>query len=103
MLYGSCGAILGFTRQQVDEHSLRDVYAMLECARDRDTAANKESWRRSLITTQAVLNTAMKRPKHLTYLADKIIKDDIIQESSHDLRRMIREAHELAQKRARNK
>lgn len=100
VLYGSCGALLGFTRSQVDEHSLRDVYAMLECAKDRETATNKEAWRRSLITTQAVLNTVMKRPKTLTYLADKIIKDDTVQESSDDLRRIIREAHELTQRRA---
>lgn len=82
---------------------MRDIYAMLGRASEREIERNKEAWRRSLITTQAVLNTVMKRPKSLTYLADKIIKADSIGESSDYVKRTIREAHELALQKARNK
>jgi len=76
---------------------------MLGYANERETNRNKEAWRRSLIITQAAINGYIKRPKSLTYLADKIMKDDSDGESSDEVKRTIREAHELAQQRARSK
>ena len=89
----------------MDGHSLRDIYAMLEYANSRDRARDRESWRRSLIETQAVLNTVSKRPKPLDYLAKKVLGDgdSELRESSADIRRKIREAHELAMTRAKEK
>lgn len=46
---------------------------MLNAARERETNAEKEAWRRSLFITQAVQNTMSKKPKPLDYLAKKLL------------------------------
>jgi len=46
---------------------------MLNAARERETNAEKEAWRRSLFVTQAIQNTMSKKPKPLDYLAKKLL------------------------------
>lgn len=46
---------------------------MLNAARERETNAEKEAWRRSLFITQAIQNTMSKKPKPLDYLSKKLL------------------------------
>lgn len=61
------------TPRDVDTHSFRDLWVMLNAARERETNAEKEAWRRSLFLTQAIQNTMSKKPKPLDYLAKKLL------------------------------
>ena len=77
-LYGACGALLGMTRREVDDHILRDIFAMLDYARSRDEQLERERWRRTLILTQTIVNTVSKRPKPLTYMADRLLDREVV-------------------------
>lgn len=103
MLYGECASRLGFTRAMTDEHSLRDITAMLGASARRERAQEREAWRRSLIVTQAAMNIMAKKPKTLDFLANKMLREDapthgIDKEAYRD---MVRRAHDMAIKRAR--
>lgn len=103
VIYGECAARLGFTRAETDAHTLRDVTAMLQVSARHERTREREDWRRALILTQATMNIMAKKPKSIDYLANKMLRED---EPIHGIdkesyREMVKNAHELAMKKAR--
>lgn len=76
---------------------------MLDAAAERNRSREREEWRRSLIVTQAAMNIMAKKPKELTYLADRMLRDDVgsvLPMPIEEYRAMIREAHKKAMAKA---
>lgn len=75
------------TPNDVDRHSFRDLWVMLEAAREREEAREREAWRRALVVTQAIQNLFAKRQRPLDALYNQVFGRDVETMSIDEYRR----------------